>query len=277
LGRHDREADGLAQAVFDQLASGFVQAQGVALGDPRLKAGQLVRIASVGDRFSGSYYLTATSHIYRPDAYMTSFKATGRRPQTLTQLLERERPDRGGVVVGIVTNNDDPQGMGRVKVRLPWLADDEESTWARLVTPMAGDGRGLYFLPEVNDEVLVAFEHGDIHRPYILGGLWNGQDSPPEANSTVLGGSGQVIQRIIKTRAGHTIVLDDTDGGGGITIEDRGGNKIAIDSGSNAVRLEMSGNLDIQSQGKVTISGQAGVDITSPGNVNVQGATINLN
>jgi uncharacterized protein involved in type VI secretion and phage assembly len=158
-----------------------------------------------------------------------------------------------------------------VKVKFPWLADDEESTWARIASPMAGQGRGFYFLPEVNDEVLVAFEHGDIHRPYVLGVLWNGRDSPPKPNSDVLNGSGQVVQRIIKSRAGHTIILDDTSGGGGITIVDRAGNEIVIDSGSNAMRLKVKGDLEIEAQGKVTIKGQAGVEVTSSGNVNVKG------
>jgi uncharacterized protein involved in type VI secretion and phage assembly len=181
------------------------------------------------------------------------------------------------VVVGLVTNNDDPEGQGRVKVKFPWLADDQESTWARLASPMAGQGRGLYFLPEVNDEVLVAFEHGDIHRPYILGVLWNGQDSPPQPNSAVVDGSGQVVQRIIKSRAGHTILLDDTSGGGGITIMDRSGNKIEMDSGANSLKLQVQGNLEIESDGRVTIKGQAGVEISSSANVDVKGMIVNLN
>jgi len=142
---------------------------------------------------------------------------------------------------------------------------------------MAGSGRGLYFLPEVNDEVLVAFDHGDVHFPYVIGVLWNGQDKPPESTSKVLDGSGRVVQRIIKSRAGHTILLDDSDGGGGITIVDKSGNKIVIDSGSNAMELTVQGDLKINAQGKVSIQGQAGVEITSSGNVDVKGATINLN
>lgn len=271
------QADALAQAVFDDVASAFVTAKGLAFGEPRLKAGKLVTVRNIGDRFSGRYYVTASTHSYRTEEYTTSFSVTGKRPHTLSRLLGREDHGGRGVVVGIVTNNDDPQGLGRVKVRLPWLAEDEESTWARIASPMAGADRGFYFLPEVNDEVLLAFEHGDIHRPYVLGALWNGRDSPPAPNSTVRDGSGQVVQRIIKSRAGHTIILDDTSGGGGITIQDRAGNKIVIDSGSNALQVEVSGDLDIRSQGKVTISGQAGVDITSSGNVNVRGTTINLN
>ena len=90
-----------------------------------------------------------------------------------------------GVVVGIVTaNQGDPDGLGRVKVRFPWLASDAESAWARIATLMAGNKRGSFFLPEVEDEVLVAFEHGDLRYPYILGALWNGKDKPPDTNKT---------------------------------------------------------------------------------------------
>src|ERR1700750_1699162 len=84
-----------------------------------------------------------------------------------------------GVVIGIVTNNQDPDGMHRVKVRFPWLNLDDESHWARVATPMAGDKRGAYFLPEPDDEVLVAFEHGSLEHPYVIGSLWNGKDKAP--------------------------------------------------------------------------------------------------
>jgi uncharacterized protein involved in type VI secretion and phage assembly len=81
-----------------------------------------------------------------------------------------------GVVIGIVTNNQDPDRLGRVKVRFPWLSGGTESHWARVATPMAGNGRGLYFLPEVDDEVLVLFERGDVRFPFVIGALWNGKD-----------------------------------------------------------------------------------------------------
>ena len=105
-----------------------------------------------------------------------------------------------GVVVGVVTNTQDPAGLGRVKVKFPWLSDSEESFWARVATPMAGKGRGFYFLPEVEDEVLMAFEHGDARFPYVLGALWNGQDKPPESNE-----DGKNNIRSIKSRSGHVI------------------------------------------------------------------------
>src|SRR2546426_9457473 len=99
--------------------------------------------------------------------------------QTLLDLLmppghEAREKKLYGVVAGIVTNNEDPDGLGRVKIRFPWLSEDNESWWARIAAPMAGKERGAYFLPEVDDEVLVAFEHGDVNFPYVLGALWNG-------------------------------------------------------------------------------------------------------
>jgi len=275
------EADALAQALCDELACDFVQAEGMTNGLPALRAGKTVELKNLGQRLSGTYYVTATTHtVSNTQGYRTRFTVSGRRAHTLLTLLSsegNEMPRQGTVCLGIVTNNNDPEDMGRVKVKFPWLADDQESTWARVVSPMAGSGRGLYFLPEVNDEVLVAFDHGDVHFPYVIGVLWNGQDKPPESTSKVLDGSGRVVQRIIKSRAGHTILLDDSDGGGGITIVDKSGNKIVIDSGSNAMQLTVQGDLKINAQGKVSIQGQAGVEITSSGNVDVRGATINLN
>src|SRR6185295_11928909 len=112
-----------------------------------------------------------------------------------------------GVVVGVVTNNQDPDGMGRVKVKFPWLSDQDESHWARVAAPMAGKERGFYFLPEVEDEVLVAFEHGDARFPYVLGALWNGKEGPPAKND-----DGKNNIRVIKSRSGHIIRLTDEDG-----------------------------------------------------------------
>ncbi len=101
-----------------------------------------------------------------------------------------------GVVIGTVTNNQDRDNLGRVKVTFPWLNDNDEGYWARLATPMAGGDRGIYFLPEVHDEVLVIFEHGDVRFPYIIGSLWNGRDRPPVIND----GEGKNNIRLIKSR-----------------------------------------------------------------------------
>ncbi len=194
-----------------------------------------------------------------------------------------------GVFVGIVTNNQDPDNLGRVKVRFPWLADDVESTWARIATPMAGGDRGMYFLPEVDDEVLVAFEGGLPEFPYVLGALWNGQDAPPENNE-----DGENNLRSIKSRSGHVIRLDDTDGSEKIEIIDSSGsNSITLDTANNTIsivadsditiessngKLILSGNgVEISSQADLTIEASQNLDIQGGPQLNIQGDMVNIN
>ena len=154
-----------------------------------------------------------------------------------------------GVTIGIVTNNKDEAGLGRVKVKFPWLSQDEESYWARVLTPMAGNDRGMYFLPEVNDEVLVAFEQGNMSVPYILGALWNGKDKPPIKND-----DGKNNQRMIKSRSGHQIILDDTKDAEQIIIQDKtGNNQIVIDSKDNNMNIEVENEVTITAKGKIIL------------------------
>ncbi len=171
-----------------------------------------------------------------------------------------------GVAIGVVTNNKDPDGLGRVKASLPWMDDEVETDWARVVAPMAGAGRGIYFLPEVNDEVLVAFEHGNPDTPYVLGGLWNGQDKPPEANS-----DGKNDVRTIRSRSGNVIRLTDTDGQSKIEIIDSSTkNSIVISAKDNSITIAAAGDITIaSSDGKLKLSGN-GVEITSTSTVKVQ-------
>jgi uncharacterized protein involved in type VI secretion and phage assembly len=194
-----------------------------------------------------------------------------------------------GVVVGVVTNNRDPDSMHRVKVRFPWLDNDHESHWARIATAMAGSGRGSYFLPEVDDEVLVAFEHGSLEHPFVIGALWNGKDSAPENNS-----DGQNDNRTIKSRSGHVLRLCDSSGGERIDVIDKTGqNKIVITSADNKIAIQAQGDIEITSQtGKVKISGvsievtamtsvtvqaQTTLDATAGAEVNIKGALVNIN
>lgn len=154
-----------------------------------------------------------------------------------------------GVTIAVVTNVEDDDNLGRVKVKFPWLTDDDESPWARVVTPMAGGDRGFYFLPEVDDEVLVAFEHGDMAFPYILGSLWNGKDKPPEKND-----DGENNKRLIKSRSGHMIIFDDTEDKEQLIIQDKSGkNKITIDCENDAMTIQVEKDFTIEAKGKVTI------------------------
>jgi phage baseplate assembly protein V len=205
-------------------------------------------------------------------------------------LAPLERTERFyGVVVGIVTNNQDPENMHRVKVRFPWLSQDVESNWTRVATSMAGNGRGVYFLPEVDDEVLVAFEHGRVDHPYVLGCLWNGRDTPPENNN-----DGENNHRTIKSRSGHVVRLNDAAGKETIEIIDKSGNnKIVVNTADNSIIIEARADITIKSAtGKLTmeangieLKSQAGItaqaaqsmDLKANAQVTVKGATINLN
>ena len=179
-------------------------------------------------------------------------------PLVKSLLGQREQSRIYGVTVGVVTNNKDPDNLGRVKVRFPWLADEDESFWARIATPMAGNDRGYYVLPEVDDEVLVAFDHGMIDFPYIIGGLWNGADKPPENNS-----DGKNNKRTFKSRSGHIIRFDDTDGDGKIEITDSSNNQIVIKASDNTITISAQSDIKITSSaGKVSISGMS-VDINA--------------
>jgi uncharacterized protein involved in type VI secretion and phage assembly len=143
--------------------------------------------------------------------------------------------------IGIVTDNKDPSKLGRVKVKIPILSDQDTTWWCPIVMFGGGKNRGWFFIPEVNDEVLVLFEHGDGQRPIIVGALWNGKDKPPDKNP------GSVPRRIIKSRAGSKVTFDDEKGS--ISLEDGGGKgKITFDAGSNKITIEaMTGDVCFQS------------------------------
>ena len=192
-----------------------------------------------------------------------------------------------GVVVGIVTNNQDPDGMGRIKVRLPFSSDTDESNWARIATPMAGKDRGFYFLPEIEDEVLVAFTHGDPRLPFILGALWNGQDPPPVKND-----DGKNDVRVIKSRSGHVIRLTDKDGEEKIEIIDTKGNSLVFDTANKLVKIDsiqditlsavngtiklLGNTIEIVSRGSATVEAQS-LDMKASGAMTFKGSTIDLN
>lgn len=183
--------------------------------------------------------------------------------EDLTQLLPSTMSSNRcyGVTIGIVTNTQDQAKLGRVKIKLPLLSDSDETDWVRVLTPLAGAEQGLYCLPEVNDEVLVAFEQGDPQRPYVLGALWNAKAKPPAES---------VAERQLVSRSGHTILLDDTEGSEKIKISDGGNNHIIITSQDNSLLIETEGTITIKAKDKLVLSGK-GVDIDAQGgNVNVK-------
>jgi phage protein D/phage baseplate assembly protein gpV len=259
------QADRLAQSVLDDAASMFVEAEGVCDLDAALAPGRQVRLEGVGRRFEGTYTLTRVVHEWgarRPA--VTRFSVSGRRDPGLWGLLEaaRGRPSGLQLAVGVVTDNRDPEDLGRVKVRFPWLSDSDESAWARVASPMAGPRRGLFFLPEVDDEVLVGFEHGDIHRPLVLGGLWNGHDRPPIDIDHAAGKDGTTDLRVIRTRAGHQVIFDDTPGRESIRVVDSTrGNSVVLDSAAGTVRIEAAGDVTVKASRSILLEAPSGLKI----------------
>lgn len=275
------EGEAFANARLSKFWSDDIHADGDATGNPKIRAGSVVKVQGVGDRFGGDYFVTHARHTFQSDGpYRTTFTVGGYGPDTTLDLLldggarieEQSHGVTRGLVVGVVSQNNDPANQARVKVKFPWLADSTESAWARLVSPMAGAGRGFQFIPEVNDEVLVGFEHGDFNRPYVLGALWNGKDAPPFSSSEAV--QSGVVKRIIKTRAGHVIQLDDTAGKEKIEIIDKTEkNRITFDSAKNSVTVDAAMEVSIIAGTKVKISAPQ-IEIRADADVSIRATNI---
>jgi phage protein D/phage baseplate assembly protein gpV len=263
------EAKALVAGLSNDMSREFVEAEGLCEGDPRVKAGWTIAIKGVGTRFSGKYFVTSATHVYNQSGYETTFNIAGRHPNTISHLLASGNGREGdgslvrGVATGLVTNLNDPDNLGRVKVKYAWLGEIE-SDWVRVAAPMAGAGRGFYYLPEINDEVLIAFEHGDVHHPYIVGALWNSQDKPPLPNNQATK-DGKVNQRMIKSRSGHTILLDDTEGQEQIVIRDKTTkNEIVINSKDNTLVVRVDKDITVEAKGKINVKSSSD-DLTFEG------------
>jgi uncharacterized protein involved in type VI secretion and phage assembly len=149
-----------------------------------------------------------------------------------------------GVVIAIVKSLNDPDAQGRIEVQFPWLSDSLRSSWAPVAAPLAGKQRGMFFMPEVDDEVLVAFEHGSFNHPYVVGYLWNGKDIPPESDSN---------NRVIVTPGGHTLRFEDGDGGKKVIVRSSSGQTITLDDSDGSITLEGGQRILKMSNGVVQI------------------------
>jgi phage protein D len=234
------EADLAASAAAEQIAGTHAEAFGCSPGNPALRAGTPVSVSLTGAPFDGQYVITAATHSYTEEGYKTFFEVTGRQDRSLTSLngaTAAGLPTGAGgspiygVVSGIVTDVSDPEDLGRVKLSFPWLDDDYESSWARSTQFGAGPDQGAMFLPEVDHEVLIAFEHGDVRRPFVIGSLYNGQDVP--LTDRVISSSGEIQRRGYHSRNGHHVFFDDGGGEDGLLIGTGGGECV--------IKLDVSG------------------------------------
>lgn len=316
------EADKVAQSVLDRRATSFVQAEGMC-GDPHVRAGTAIDVSSVGQRFGGKYLVTRALHRYTVKSYSVQFWVSGGE-DTITGLLSKSahdtardgnnvsnKPTAGGVLTGLVTDNNDPESRGRVKVKLTSMGENIESFWLPLVSTNAGNTRGIAFLPEINDEVVVAFQNGDANHGYVLGMVWNGADPLPKPTGQLLSGR-SVVRRVIRSRVGHEIVLVDfpiTPEGiiiidkttnnfikvmtqpdkieiqcqSDIQVTSKTGN-ITVKADAGKVTIQAAQNIELNATAQVKIHGGAGVQITgamidvkADGITNVKGAMVNIN
>jgi phage protein D/phage baseplate assembly protein gpV len=308
------EVRAYATALADRLGGSCVEIDGVAKGNPKLRAGTAVALANVGDPVQGKYTLTSTRHLFSSEVgYTTAFTVSGRTDRSLFGLTNGAAGTAAGPGVGnrpfaglvpaVISDVKDPKKAGRVKLTLPWLDGQYTTGWARVVQQGAGKDRGLVLLPEVGDEVLVGFSGADLDTAYVIGGLYNGKDTIPKLGTgPVDGSSGEISGRALVSRTGHRLELTEAasgpdgvllstgDGKVLLRLDEKGKlveiisedkikitakNGINVDAGNGP--LEMSGQkVSVTSKSDVTVEGQANVSIKGTSGASMEGATVKV-
>ena len=281
-------ADQLATAAAEQIGGAAFEATAEVLGSPSLRAGSVVNVSGVEPMLEGRWVVTTARHEFNlREGYRTRLEFAGRQDRTIHGLLAQggsAYADRiPGAVIAIVTDNDDPESMGRVKVKYPWLDDNAESWWARLAQPGAGKEYGMVWIPQVGDEVLVIFEQGSVTSPVVIGGLWNGQDTAPLGDG--LFDAGSVKRSGFISRKGHKLVFFDAPDDTGIALISSDNKfRISLNETSGKLHIYFDGDLVMEGTGDVEVKTQgdfkveaAGVTIQASGNTVIKGATVALN
>ena len=294
---YEKQADATSRAgsLAQRIAGGSAEFRATVIGDPKLKAGTAVSLAQVGEPFDGKYRLTSARHVYDEiDGYRTHVEVTGSLARSLLDLTSGGMGPGGsgggvgliaGVVPALVTNVKDPEERCRVKLKFPWLSADYESDWVRTVQPGAGKQRGAVVLPEVNDEVLVAFDQGDMRRPYVLGGLHNGIDKP-KVGPALVGGDGKVARRGFVSRDGHALIFFDGPAKQGVAVmtTDKG-LKISLNKTGMAIKVTSNGtvlikgatDVKVQSLGTMELEAATTMSIKANASLSIEAPTINVN
>ncbi|MFE5666864.1 VgrG-related protein [Streptomyces niveus] len=282
------QVDQAAKALAERIAGSFAELEAVIRGNPAVRAGSAVALNAVGAPFEGRYTVTSSRHVF--DAvrgYETWITVSGQQERSLFGLTGGAPGTGGsgaggrcaGLVSGTVTDTQDPEGSGRVKVRFPWLSDEYASDWAR-TAQSGGTGGGEAFIPEVGDEVLVGFEHGHLDRPFVLAGLYNGKDRPGggggggggDAAGAGAGGggsggdlvdptSGAVNRRAFASKSGNQLeLLEAANGPQGVRLRTGDGKlTIALDRTNTAIVVNSDGSVTIEAKERVAIKAAGGV------------------
>ena len=267
----------LGKSLLKQIIEGLYEGTGQCIGIPGLRAGEMVEIRGCGKQFSGTYKLSKATHTIDQSGYKTQFKITQKSNTSLLKSLRNKvfgkkdsfkQQKSPGVMTGKVIDNIDRDGFGRVRVNINCYGKKHMSAWARVAALKAGSNSGTYFLPDINDEVLIAFEQGNLNKPVVIGSLWNGKKRPPEINSPPGGNN----KRVIKTKSGSTIVLDETKGNEKITIKDKSGNSISLNN-KGGIEINAEKDLTIRSKGDITIEAK-NVVINTDKDINMDAANV---
>ncbi|WP_405901263.1 VgrG-related protein [Streptomyces sp. NBC_00727] len=288
--------DQAAKALAERIAGSFAELEAVIRGNPEVTAGSAVALNAVGAPFEGRYTVTSSRHVF--DAvrgYETWITVSGQQERSLFGLTGAAGASGGGprwsgLVSGTVTDTQDPEGSGRVKVRFPWLSDEYASDWAR-TAQSGGTGGGEAFIPEVGDEVLVGFEQGHLDRPYVLAGLYNGKDRPgggggdasapaaPGGGGLVDPTTGAVNRRAFASKSGNQLeLLDAANGPQGVRLRTGDGKlTIDLDRRGTAVVINSDGSVTIEAKEQVSVKAAKGVALDAGrGELTLTGESVTL-
>ena len=294
------EATALASAAMQRARVDLVGGRALCVGIATVQPGDTVKLGGVGKRFSGDVLVTGVRQVFdTAQGWKTHLQFGGIAPDP--QLRERLQAQRvtellapvAGLQAGVVTDNEDPAGEFRVRVRLPLVNDGDDGVWARVASLDAGAERGFFFRPEIGDEVLLGFLDDDPRQPVLLGMLHSSALAAPLAPSNDNPLKGYVSRSKIEllfddekksltlaTPGGNKLVLDDD--AKGITLEDQNGNKIVLSSdgirieSSKALKLDAGTGLDVTAGTALKLEGSASTDVKSGGVVKVAGSAIQL-
>ena len=284
-------AGDMAKAIADQVASAAYEATAVAIGAPELKAGVAVPVSNVDPALAGNWVISTARHEFGAGAYRTHLEFSGRQDRSLHGLVSgglsvpAARTPIPGIVIAVVTKNDDPDKLGRVKVKYPWMDDKAESFWARISRPAAGTDAGFLWIPDIDEEVVVGFEQGDLAHPLILGSLWNGKAKMPAALMNSID-NGKVKIHGIVSPAGHKVMFYENDSDAGIMLitsddkiqislnEKDGELSISCDG---AVKIKSTGDLEMKADGAMKIEAGKGLDLKATGKLTIKGQTVGIN
>lgn len=300
------EVKHVATAIAESISASYAVLTATSIGNPKLSGGVVVSVGPDGTPYAGKYVVTSARHVLEEGAYTTEVTCAGLTDRGFAGALSNgsSRPTATAhaapvpsVLPAIVTTNKDPEKLGRVKVKLPQLADTLETDWMRVVSVGGGKDRGFVAVPEVNDEVLVAFENGDMQRGYVLGGLHNGVDKPTQRSfGSSLAGNGDVDKRVFTSKAKHHLVFCDKSGDEHVQLQsgdekldlkvDQKTGAIVLDAGpgKSKVTINKDGTMSVECQGKITIESKTAdiemkavnVKIEAKQAVNVKGAQATL-